>query len=192
MVPYTTVIRYLDVHLDHKLTFKDRIDKLKEKIKEYVGIFYHIRHKLRPKCRRVLYFSVVFCYCAEIHLNATKANLNPLQIVQNRILRALQFKDKYFPINKMHKSYGILKLQEMIQYQQSKIIHFLLTGAKKLPPVLKKLIVPLTNIHSHNTRKKNLVYWRASPQKQRIKGMEQPTKKHNATRNSHKIQKWIL
>ena len=77
----------------------------------------------------------------------------------------------------------------MIQYKQSKIIHSLLTGAKKLPPVLKKLIVPLTNIHSHNTRKKNLVYWRASPQKQRIKGMEQPTKKHNATRNSHKIQK---
>ena len=161
LVPYTTVIKYLGVHLDHKLTFKDHIDKLKEKINKYVGIFYHIRHKLQPKCRRVLYFSFVFSYlyyCAEIYGNATKATLNPLQIVQNRILRALQYKDKYFPINKMHKSYGILKLQDMIQYKQSKIIHSLLTGAKKLPSVLKKLIVPLKNIHSHNTRNKNLVY----------------------------------
>ena len=58
----------------------------------------------------------------------------------------------------MFKSYGILKLQDAIQYKQSKIIHSLLTGAKKLPPVLKKLIVPLKNIHSHNTRKKNWVY----------------------------------
>ena len=161
LVPYTTVIKYLGVHLDHKLTFKDHIDKLKEKINKYVGIFYHIRHKLPPKCRRVLYFSFVFSYlyyCAEIYGNATKATLNPLQIVQNRILRTLQYKDKYFPINKMHKSYGILKLQDMIQYKQSKIIHSLLTGAKKLPSVLKKLIVPLKNIHSHNTRNKNLVY----------------------------------
>ena len=58
----------------------------------------------------------------------------------------------------MHKSYGILKIQDMIQYKQSKIIHSLLTGAKQLPPVLKKLIVPVKNIHSHNTRHQNLVY----------------------------------
>ena len=49
-------------------------------------------------------------------------------------------------------------LQDIIQYKQSKIVRSLLTGAKKLPPVLKKLIVPLKNIHSHNTRNKNLVY----------------------------------
>ena len=32
------------------------------------------------------------------------------------------------------------------------------TWQKKLPLVLKKLIVPLKNIHSHNTRIKNFVY----------------------------------
>ena len=72
-VPYTTVIKYLGVYLDHKLTFKDHIEKLNEKIKKYVGIFYHVRHKLPPKCRRVLYFSFVFShiyYCAEIYGNA--------------------------------------------------------------------------------------------------------------------------
>ena len=42
----------------------------------------------------------------------------------------------------MHKSYGILKIQDIVQYKQSKLIHSLLTEDKKLPAVLKKLIVP--------------------------------------------------
>ena len=58
----------------------------------------------------------------------------------------------------MHKSYGILKIQDIIQYKQSKIIHSLLTGAKKLPAVLKRLIVPMNNLHKHNTRKQNTIY----------------------------------
>ena len=107
-VPYTTTIKYLGVYLDYKLSFKEHIDKIYEKINKYVGIFYHVRHKLPPKCRRVLYFSFVFSYiyyCAEVYGNVSNSSLKPLQLVQNRILRALQYKDRYFPINQMHKSY---------------------------------------------------------------------------------------
>ena len=38
-VPYTTVIKYLGVYLDHKLTFKDHIEKLNEKIKNTLVYF---------------------------------------------------------------------------------------------------------------------------------------------------------
>ena len=161
LVPYTPIIKYLGVHLDYQLSFKDHITKLKEKINKYVGIFYHVRHLLPPKCRRVLYFSFVFSYlyyCAEIYGNATNNSLKPLQLLQNRVLRALQNKNKYFPINEMHKEYSILKVKDMIEYKQSKIIHSLLTGATKLPRVLKKLIIPVKNIHTHNTRHQNLIY----------------------------------
>ena len=160
-VPYTTTIKYLGVYLDFELSFKEHISKIYEKVNKYVGIFYHIRHKLPPKCRRVLYFSFVFSYiyyCAEIYGNVSNASLKPLQLVQNRILRALQYKDKYFPINQMHKSYGILKIPDIVQYKQSKIIHSLLTEDKKLPAVLKKLIVPTKNIHTHNTRHQRIIY----------------------------------
>ena len=58
----------------------------------------------------------------------------------------------------MHKNYEILKIQDVIQYKQSKIIHSLLAGAKKLPNVLKKLIVPAITVHTHNTRHQNMVY----------------------------------
>ena len=58
----------------------------------------------------------------------------------------------------MHKEYAILKVKDMIEYKQCKIIHSLLTGAAKLPKVLKKVIVPVKNIHTHNTRHQNLIY----------------------------------
>ena len=51
----------------------------------------------------------------------------------------------------MHNSYRTLIIQDVIQYKESKIINYLLSGAKRLPSVLKKLIVPVKNIHSHNT-----------------------------------------
>ena len=116
---------------------------------------------LPVRCCRVLYFSFVFSYiyyCAEVYGNATKANLKPLQIAQNRALRALQYKNKYYPVNEMHRNYNVLKIQDIVQYKQSKIIHALLTGDKKLPPVMKKLIVPSKNIHSYQTRHQNSIY----------------------------------
>ena len=38
---------------------------------------------------------------------------------------------RYFPINQMHKSYGILKIQDNVQYKQGLLIHSHLTEDKK-------------------------------------------------------------
>ena len=56
-----------------------------------------------------------------------------------------------FP-NQMHKSYDILQIQAIVEYNQNYFNPFLLTANKKLPTVLKKLIVPAKNIHSFKTR----------------------------------------
>ena len=132
-----------------------------KKINKFVGIFYQTRHILPQKCRRVLYFSFVFSYlyyCAEIYGNVPQTCLKRLQLVQNRALRALQFRNKYYPINEMHNEYAILKVHDIVQYKQFKIIHSLLTGDKHLPTVMNKLIVPIKNIHTHKTRNTKMVY----------------------------------
>ena len=160
-VPFTTTIKYLGVHLDNKLTFKEHITKICEKIKKYVGIFYHVRHLLPRKCLRVLYFSFIYSYlyyCAEVYGNVPNTSIKPLQLIQNRALRALQFKNRYQPINELHTNFSILKVSDMVHYKQSKIIHSLLTGAQRLPNVMKKLIVPTKKVHQHQTRQKNPVY----------------------------------
>ena len=141
--------------------FKNHIAKLCDKLKQYTGVFYLLRHNLPKHCLRTLYFTFIFnnlYYCAEVYGNTTASYLQPLQIAQNKALRALQFKDRYFPINEMHKEFQILKVNDVIEYKLSKLIHSLLKGTPKLPEVLHKLIIPTDTIHTRNTRHKHQVY----------------------------------
>ena len=129
------------------------ISKLRDKLKQYIGIFYLLRHDLPKPCLRTLYFTFIYnnlYYCAEVYGNTTLSNLNPLQLIQNEALRALQFKNRFFPINEMHTEYQILKL--------SKLFHSLITDSPRLPKVLRSLIVPTNTVHSRNTRHKYQIY----------------------------------
>ena len=82
----------------------------------------------------------------EVYRNTTLSYLQPLQVAQNKALRALQFKDRYFPINEMHKVFKILKINDVIEYKLSKFIHSLLKGTPSLPEVLLKLIIPTKEV----------------------------------------------
>ena len=160
-LPLTDYVKYLGVLLDDSLTFKNHIAKLCDKLKQYTGVFYLLRHNLPKHCLRTLYFTFIFnnlYYCAEVYGNTTASYLQPLQIAQNKALRALQFKDRYFPINEMHKEFQILKVNDVIEYKLSKLIHSLLKGTPRLPEVLHKLIIPTDTIHTRNTRHKHQVY----------------------------------
>ena len=160
-LPQTDYVKYLGVLLDDCLTFKNHISKLCDKLKKYTGVFYLLRHNLPKHCLRTLYFTFIFnnlYYCAEVYGNTTASYLNPLQIAQNKALRALQFKSRYYPINEMHKEFQILKVPDIIEYKLSKLIHSLLKDSPRLPEVLHKLIIPTERIHTRNTRNKHQVY----------------------------------
>ena len=160
-VPRTDYVKYLGILLDDCLTFKSHITKLRDKHKQYVGVFYLLRHNLPKRCLRTLYFTFIFnnlYYCAEVYGNTTPSYLNPLQVVQNKALRALQFRNRYYPTNEMHKEFQILKVSDIVEYKLSKLIHSLLTGTPKLPETLDKLIVRMDSIHTRNTRNKHQVY----------------------------------
>ena len=58
----------------------------------------------------------------------------------------------------MHKEFQILKVNDIVEYKLSKLIHSLLTNSPKLPDTLKKLIIPIDRVHSCNTRKKHQIY----------------------------------
>ena len=52
--------KYLELILDDKLTWKDHITEINNKIIKYTGIFCKIRHLLPEECRFALYNSFVF------------------------------------------------------------------------------------------------------------------------------------
>ena len=160
-IPQTDHVKYLGVLLDDCLTFKKHITKLCDKLKQYSGVFYLLRHNLPKPCLRTLYFTFIYnnlYYCAEIYGNTTPSYLHPLQMTQNEALRALQFKNRFYPINEMHKEFQILKVADVVEYKISKLIHSLLTGSPKLPEVLKKLIIPTNTVHNRITRNRYQIY----------------------------------
>ena len=55
--------------------------------------------------------------CSEIYGRTSNTIIQPLQKVQNSSLRALQFKDRYYPINEMRKEYKILKVTDLTEYR---------------------------------------------------------------------------
>ena len=58
--PRTDYVKYLGILLDDCLTFKSHIKKLRDKLKQYVGVFYLLRHNLPKRCLRTLYFTFIF------------------------------------------------------------------------------------------------------------------------------------
>ena len=110
---------------------------------------------------RTFYFTFIFnnlYYCAEVYGNTTPSYLNPLQVVQNKALRALQCRNRYYPTNEIHKEFQIQKVSDIVEYKLSKLIHSLLTGTPKLPETLDKRIFKLDSIHTRTTRNKHRVY----------------------------------
>ena len=104
--------------------------------------------------------------------------------MQNKALRALQFRNRYYPTNEMHKEFQILKVSDIVEYKLSKLIHSLLTGTPKLPETLDKLIVKMDSIHTRTTRNKHQVY---SKKENRTIGKRQLKCQLSKTWNSYPI-----
>ena len=104
--------------------------------------------------------------------------------MQNKALRALQFRNRNYPTNEMHKEFQILKVSDIVEYKLSKLIHSLLTGTPKLPETLDKLIVKMDTIHTRTTRNKHQVY---SKNENRAIGKRQLKCQPSKTWNSYPI-----
>ena len=80
-----------------------------------------------PKCNLISHFYLVtFATVLKYTEVLTLYNLH------------IAIKTRYLPINKMHESYKILKIQDVIQYQQNENIQSFLTGAGNTPPLVLK------------------------------------------------------
>ena len=108
----------LGFYLYFDLSFKEHIRKIYEKVNKYVEFCTMYNTSCRQGAGEYYTFHSYLAISnigIEIYGNVSNAISKPLQLVQSRLLRALQYKDKYFSINLMHKSYGILKIPDIVQ-----------------------------------------------------------------------------
>ena len=92
---YKASCRYLGIHLDKGLFFREHIDYVVKKLNKFCGLIYRVRHIYPRKCLLMFYNSFdksVICYGLLVHGSAAKTNLQKIECAQRRILIAIFFK----------------------------------------------------------------------------------------------------
>ena len=92
---YKPSCRYLGVHLDKKLLFREHIDYVVKKLNKFCGLIYRVRHFYPRKFLLMFYNSFaksVIYYGLLVYGSAAKSNLQKTECAQRRILRAIFLK----------------------------------------------------------------------------------------------------
>ena len=144
------------------MTFKQHIQLTQKKLSSKVGLIYKVRSLLPVSCRRAIFFSLIhshITFCIEIYGAANKRHLKPLQLIQNKALRALQFRSRFYPNNELHKFFNILKLSDLYRFKVTNLIRSILHDTGRIPEPIRKLVRRRGSVHTHNTRKaESLLY----------------------------------
>ena len=92
----TNELKYLGIIIDHKLNWISHITHVKNKISKGIGIMYKARSYLNKKSLANLYHTYIYpylIYCIEIWGNAANCHLQPLLLIQKKIVRIITFSD---------------------------------------------------------------------------------------------------
>ena len=134
---------------------------MKSKISKGIGIMYKARNYINKKALLGLYHSYIYpylIYCIKSWGNASNCHIDPLYMLQKRILRILTFSNYDVPSELLFRYTNILPLCKLVHYRIGIMMYKYVNGL--LPSVInsiytvKVLMVIFTNI----TRGKNIVY----------------------------------
>ena len=93
-------IKYLGVILDNKLSWIQDISYVKSTISKGIGIMHKVRNYINKKALHGLYHSYIhpyLIYCIESWGNASNCYIDPLSMLQKRILIILTFSNYDVP-----------------------------------------------------------------------------------------------
>ena len=151
-------IKYIGVIIDNKLNWIDHITYVKNKISKGLGIMYKARRYLHKSSLRNLYHAYIYpylTYCIEVWGCASKCQLNALLLLQKKIIRIMTFSPYLAHTDPIYKDLAILPFDKIF------IDRIGITMFKVEYELLPKSVIQMfsknRDVHSHDTRKKNLL-----------------------------------
>ena len=148
--------KYLGITIESNLRWNLHIASLSKKLSQSAGIISKLRHFVNFETSKMLYHSFVKSHLLYGILswgNDYKSAIQPLQILQNKILR-LMFKiepQSNVSNNYLYYSSKLLKIEDVL-YKLEIAKFMYLYEHNKLPPLFNDYFLPLKKIHCHNTR----------------------------------------
>lgn len=153
-----TECKYLGIVLDENLKWQNHIDQICNSLMKYIGIFYKVRATVPLGCLRKLYFALVHSRLLngiEVYGSADMTSLSKLMILNNRILRILQWKKLDFPIIELYRNYNTLPIPALCNFQLLCFMFNYTKNNKVIPNALRNYFTINNTVHTHNTRARN-------------------------------------
>lgn len=115
-------IKFLGIHIDQFINFKEHINELVKKLSKIVGLFFKVRHVLPLDMLFSLYrtlFEPHLTYCNIIWNNTYPTYIEQLLILQKKAIRAISWSTRNSHTNALFHRHGLLKLPECNFYHNA-------------------------------------------------------------------------
>ena len=113
---YKSSCKYLGLHLDGSLKFREHINYVVKKLNKFCGLIYRVRDLYPRKCLLMFYNSFarsIISYGILVYGSAAKTNLKKIENAQRRIIRAIFFKKRSESISNLLLENKILTVFEL-------------------------------------------------------------------------------
>lgn len=153
IIERVNVYKYLGIMIDDRLKFGKHAEFVSKKIARKIGVINRLRKKVSIKGKLLIYNSLVqphITYCNTIFNFFTKKQLDTLQRLQNRGMRAVLNRNRYSKVSDMKNELGWLNVRECIELHSLCFIYRLDRGL--LPIYFDKYKKKGVEVHDHYTR----------------------------------------
>ena len=146
-------VKYLGIHLDNKLQFKQHIKMLETKLPRLLGVLYKTKSFLPNHILKKLYYAFIHSHLTFGLLvwSATpKSNLSKLQRIQNKAIPLLAGAASRDHASPLYAQLNILSLDKLVLLVLSSFMHKY--HLKKLPKIFDNIFTLVSSIYSRSTR----------------------------------------
>jgi len=152
-IKHTTCTKYLGVYIDQDLAWTEHIHNLEIKLSRSVAMFYRTRYYLSNNALRSFYYSLTYRhlqYAIGVWGGAGKTALKRLNVLHNKVLRAMTYSSYKSRVSPLYKKLNLLKIDDIYILEIGKFMHKLHWG--RIPVNFDQFFTPVSRAHSHATR----------------------------------------
>lgn len=150
--------KYLGILITEHLNFTNHVRYIANKLRKKIGLLFRVGKFLSPWAREIIYKAIIaphFEYCSTILWDIDKKDMELLQRMQNRGMRAILRCHGRTHIATMLDILNFLSVKQRIALNVLKFVDNLSNG--RMPIYFKDEVTFLRNVHNYSTRSANQI-----------------------------------
>ena len=155
-IKYRKCVKFLGLHIDENLSWKNHITNLRNSLSHLVGVLFKVRYYIPLIHLKKIYYALFYSkiqYLISIWGSANMTILNPLNKLQNKVLKCIHKLPFLEPTINLYKPLGYLNLEDLYKAKICIFIHSMILKTKITNIYLKEINV----LHNHQTRQENML-----------------------------------